>query len=79
VVTSRIPAAYDLDDGWIWRLEGQAPWEAPYVEALASLMERLSHDEIATRARSVPTGAARFDRDRQIGAVTAFIQELAGA
>jgi hypothetical protein len=28
VITGQIPLAYDLDDGWIWRLAGDAPWIA---------------------------------------------------
>ena len=27
VITGRLPLAYDLDDGWLWRLAGRAPWD----------------------------------------------------
>ena len=30
VVTGEIPLAFDLDDGWMWRLPGDAPWEERY-------------------------------------------------
>jgi glycosyltransferase involved in cell wall biosynthesis len=76
IVTGHIPAAYDLDDGWIWRLPGQAPWHDTYVDALASLMERLDPGEIAARARAVPDDPPEFDMLRQRRRVAAFVREL---
>jgi glycosyltransferase involved in cell wall biosynthesis len=76
VVTSRIPAAYDLDDGWLWRLPGRAPWHDDYVDALAALMEGLGREEIAARAGAVPSNPPEFDLRRQRRRVTAFIEEL---
>src|SRR5437667_262209 len=42
IVTGQIPLAYDLDDGWLWRLPGQAPWDERYLRALARLMEQIT-------------------------------------
>ena len=27
MVTGQVPMGYDLDEGWVWRLPGNAPWE----------------------------------------------------
>ena len=36
VVTGEIPLAYDLDEGWLWRLPGDSPWDERYLAALAT-------------------------------------------
>jgi hypothetical protein len=77
VVTSRIPAAYDLDGGWLWRLPGDRPWEDPYVQALAELMERVSSEEIAERRERMPQPGEPFDAETQRGRVTDFIRDVA--
>jgi hypothetical protein len=78
VVTGRIPMAYDLDDGWLWRLAGRTPWDDEYIEQLAKLMARADHDEIAAKRQSIPAHLPEFDRDRQIQRVTDFIRETFG-
>jgi glycosyltransferase involved in cell wall biosynthesis len=77
VVTSRIPVAYDLDGGWLWRLPGTKPWEDPYVQALAELMERVSAGEIADRCEQIPARGEPFDGEAQRRRVTAFIRDVA--
>jgi hypothetical protein len=76
VVTGRIPLAYDLDSGWLWRLPGTAPWHDDYVSALAGLMEAVTHADVEQHRVCVPAGPEVFDEDRQRARVTAFLTEL---
>ena len=76
VVTGRIPLAYDLDTGWLWRLPGAAPWSPEYVAALAGLIDRLGDEDLVAKRGGVAGASAVFDRDSQVARVTAFIQEL---
>jgi glycosyltransferase involved in cell wall biosynthesis len=76
VVTGRIPLAYDLDTGWLWRLPGKAPWGAEYVHALARLMETVGRDAVNRRRLRVPVAPEVFDEDSQRRRVTAFLTEL---
>jgi glycosyltransferase involved in cell wall biosynthesis len=76
IVTGRVPLAYDLDDGWIWRLPGAAPWEERYVAALARLMAEIQLDEAATRRALVPSNLKIFDKELQQRRAASFIVEL---
>ena len=76
LVTGRLPVAYDLADTWSWRLPGDAPWSEEYVAALAALMERVTHDEIAGRRAAMPRTLSVFDRAEQRRRVAAFVDEL---
>jgi len=76
VVTGRLPFAYDLDGGWLWRLPGAAPWDEPYIRALGYLMASLDATELAAKRAAVPRASPIFDRNRQIRAVSAFIEEI---
>lgn len=76
VVTGQIPMAYDLDDGWLWRLPGQAPWDPQYVDALADLLTSLTGDELAAKRAAVPRAFREFDRVRQVARVTAFLGDV---
>jgi hypothetical protein len=76
VVTGRLPFAYDLDDGWLWRLPGVAPWDDAYVDALARLMTEITPDDVHRRRERVPAGSATFDGERQSERVSAFAREL---
>jgi glycosyltransferase involved in cell wall biosynthesis len=76
VVTGRIPMAYDLDSGWLWRLPGRAPWDETYVAALAGLMRTITREDLDARRAAVPRDPPEFDRARQVGRVTAFLTEL---
>jgi len=76
VVTGQIPLAYDLDDGWLWRLPGDAPWDDRYIAALAGLISGLTTEQLAVRRAAVPRTPREFDRERQVTAVTAFLSDL---
>jgi glycosyltransferase involved in cell wall biosynthesis len=76
VVTGRLPFAYDLDDGWLWRLPGRAPWDRRYTDALAQLMDTVTSEQVEERRRFVPERPTLFDRDRQQRHVAAFLTEL---
>jgi hypothetical protein len=75
IVTGELPLAYDLDDGWAWRLPGDAPWDPAYVAALAELMRTVSAEEIAVR-RPLERTPATFSRERQQRHVEAFIRDV---
>jgi glycosyltransferase involved in cell wall biosynthesis len=77
VATARLPAAYDLDEGFFWRLPGRAPWSDSYVRALAGLLQSLGPEELARR-RHAAAGAGRetFDRERQRARAAAFIGDI---
>ena len=79
VVTGQIPAAYDLDTGWAWRLPGDAPWEQRYIEALARLLEGATRELIAVRRDCVPAAMPEFDREAQVRRVTAFLNDIMDA
>jgi glycosyltransferase involved in cell wall biosynthesis len=53
IITGQIPAAYDLDAGFLWRLAGGAPWSPTYVAALAELLQSLNADEIAAHRQAM--------------------------
>jgi hypothetical protein len=76
LVTGQIPLAYDLDDGWLWRLPGEAPWDDRYVDRLAELMTTLGREEVDERRRRVPQALEIFEEDRQQRRTTAFVLEL---
>ena len=76
VVTGQIPMAYDLDDGWLWRLPGRAPWDARYLDGLAELLDRLTPADLAVKRAAVPRDLPEFDRARQVARVTSFLLEL---
>ena len=77
VVTGEIPLAYDLDDGWLWRLAGDAPWDETYVEALAALMRSVDAGEVAERRSRVPADSALFSLERQQRQVCDFVRDVA--
>jgi glycosyltransferase involved in cell wall biosynthesis len=76
IVTGRIPMAYDLDSGWLWRLPGRAPWDETYVDALAELLRTITREDLDARRAAVPRDLPEFDRARQVARVTAFLTEL---
>jgi Glycosyl transferases group 1 len=76
VITGQIPFAYDLDEGWLWRVPGAAPWDPRYVKTLAGVLSGMSSADIAAKSRAVPRHAPEFDRERQVNRVTAFVNEL---
>jgi glycosyltransferase involved in cell wall biosynthesis len=78
IVASQVPMAYDLDDGWIWRLGGESPWDPRYVAELAELMRSVQRGEIEEKrgATNGGRGGVLFDRERQRRRVTAFVNDL---
>ncbi|HEX4465684.1 MAG TPA: glycosyltransferase, partial [Solirubrobacteraceae bacterium] len=77
IVTGQIPAAYDLDRGFIWRLPGEEPWSETYVNALASLLSSLTREQIAARAAAAAHASpVEFDRDLQQTRAAAFVADL---
>jgi hypothetical protein len=70
--------AYDLDDGWLWRLAGRTPWAQQYIQQLSTLMARMNQTGIAEKQRAIPATAVEFDRDRQVRRVTEFIRDILG-
>lgn len=79
VVTGQIPLAYDLDDGWLWRLSGDAPWTERYVAGLAELIDQLTPAELEAKRAAVPTAPPEFDHGRQVARATAFVNDLLAA
>lgn len=77
IVTGQTPAAYDLDDGCLWRLPGAAPWSDEYVNALAALLEGLTPAEVSRR-RQLALGrpADPFDKLAQQRRMSAFVEDL---
>ena len=76
VVTGQLPFAYDLDDGWLWRLPGTAPWDPVYVEALGALVQGLDRAEVAERARRTSAALRHFDGAAQQRRVSAFVADI---
>jgi glycosyltransferase involved in cell wall biosynthesis len=77
IITGETPAAYDLDEGFFWRLPGSAPWSPDYVSALAGLLETLTPEEIAQRREAALSYAGEtFDGAAQQRRMSAFISEL---
>ncbi len=77
VVTGEIPLAYDLEDGWLWRLPGDAPWDERYVEALADLMRTLTPVSLEDRRSRVPRDDPLFSLERQRRQVCGFVRDVA--
>ncbi len=75
-VTGAIPMAYDLGEGWMWRLPGETPWSQTYVQAMAKLMNQVTRDQIDDKAAAVPQSLALFDREAQTRAAGEFIADL---
>ena len=76
VITGQIPLAYDLDEGWLWRLPGPSPWSLEYLAALTDLMNSMSLEKVSKKQLKVPTAMALFDREKQVARVTSLIQDV---
>jgi hypothetical protein len=77
MVTTRIPAAYDVAFSCVTRLAGRTPWSDEYVRALSDHMDRATAAS-AARDRQRMSGAEvpGFDRASQVVRVGAFLSEL---
>lgn len=76
IVTSQIPASYDLDRGGLWRLPGASPWDGRFLDALAGLMQDLTAEAVEARRARVPRVLAEFDRGLQVERTRAFLEDL---
>jgi hypothetical protein len=80
VITGQTPMAYDLDEGFLWRLPGDAPWSAEYVQALVVLLEALTPEQLAERRAAI---AGRrldpFDMAAQQRRMGTFLQDILDA
>jgi glycosyltransferase involved in cell wall biosynthesis len=77
VITGQIPAAYDLDTGYLWRLPGDAPWSTEYVTALAELLQQLDHEQIAARRATIEVCTEQpFDKRAQQQRMRAFVSDI---
>ncbi|HEX3510950.1 MAG TPA: glycosyltransferase [Solirubrobacteraceae bacterium] len=77
VITGETPLAYDLDEGYLWRLPGAAPWDPRYLDALVALLERLTREDVSAHADAVARRRADpFDRSDQQRRAAAFVRDL---
>ncbi len=77
IVTGENPVAYDLDEGFFWRLPGRAPWSPVYVSALTQLLDTLSTEEIARRREAtLHRRGDPFDKLAQQRRMCTFIEDL---
>ncbi|MGA2454698.1 MAG: glycosyltransferase [Solirubrobacteraceae bacterium] len=77
IVTAQTPLAYDLDEGFMWRLPGAAPWSSEYVDALSELLEGLSAQEVARRRDAISRlHADTFDKLAQQRRMSEFITDI---
>jgi glycosyltransferase involved in cell wall biosynthesis len=76
IVTGELPCAYDLDQGWIWRVPGDSPWAPVYIEALARLLDTITPTEIARKQSSMSRNPIEFDREAQIARTAGFIADV---
>jgi glycosyltransferase involved in cell wall biosynthesis len=80
IITGQTPAAYDLDEGFMWRLPGHAPWSSAYVEALTGLLETLSASEVAERRMAVSRRDGEpFDKLAQQRRMSEFVEDILSA
>jgi glycosyltransferase involved in cell wall biosynthesis len=77
VISTETPLAYDLDEGYVWRLPGSAPWDPRYIDALAALIDSLEREDVQARAKAVAQRRADpFDRAQQQRRAAAFVRDL---
>jgi glycosyltransferase involved in cell wall biosynthesis len=77
ILTGETPLAYDLDEGFMWRLPGAAPWSEIYVDALSALLERLDAQEVLDRREAITQASSKiFDPIAQQRRMTAFVNDI---
>jgi len=76
IITGQLPLAYDLGGDWLWRLPGNSPWDDKYIASLTTVLDNLTPDVIETKRAAIPRDLPEFDRNRQIRAVTAFLNDI---
>jgi Glycosyl transferases group 1 len=76
LVTGQLPLAYDVADLWSWRLPGETPWSEEYLDALASLMDEVTIEEVHRKRDLIASDLQIFDRADQRRRVGAFVADL---
>jgi glycosyltransferase involved in cell wall biosynthesis len=77
VITGQTPLAYDLDEGYFWRLPGDLPWGAVYIDALAELLQALTAEEVARRRSALAAARSdHFERSAQQRRMRDFVQDI---
>ena len=77
VITGEVPLAYDLDEGYFWRLPGHAPWSPVYIDALAQLLQALSLADITARREAATDARTNaFDRPAQQRRMSEFVTDI---
>jgi len=80
IITGEVPLAYDLDDGYLWRLPGSAPWSSTYIDALSALLRQLQQTDIDSRRQAAAAFRAEvFDRVAQQRRMSAFVTDILAA
>jgi glycosyltransferase involved in cell wall biosynthesis len=75
-VTGAIPAAYDLDTGWLWRIEGAAPWSDSYIQNLVAFLDTIDAQGIEVKKAACQRISATFDEEVLVDRVTGFLTEI---
>ncbi|MFL6449396.1 MAG: glycosyltransferase [Bryobacteraceae bacterium] len=76
IVTTSIPASYDLDYGCLWRLPGSAPWDDRFIQALTDLMARITPMEIEEHRSAVSSIPDLFCKADQVARTKLFLSDL---
>ncbi len=77
IITGETPLAYDLDEGYFWRLPGDTPWSSVYIDALARLLEGLSVADIGARRQAATDASTHaFDRLAQQRRMSEFVADI---
>lgn len=75
-IISQVPVSYDVCGDWVWRLPGDKPWEDKYIDAIAHLMQNITHADIDLKQQAIPENLYDFNMQAQVMKVTNFIQDL---
>ncbi|WEK54937.1 MAG: glycosyltransferase [Candidatus Cohnella colombiensis] len=76
IVMGKTPMSYDLNGDWIYRIQGNKPWEPAYIAALGELLEQITLEDIQQRRHKVPKHSPVFNKEVQIHNVSDFIQDI---
>ncbi len=80
VISGQVPVAYDLDEGYFWRLPGEAPWSETFVAALTELLDGIDRAELEQRRQAaLRASAAVFGLDAQQRRMSAFVEDVLAA
>lgn len=76
IITGTIPMAYDLDSRWFYKIYGDQPWSAQYINGLSKWISGVTQDELKERASSIPPFIPHFNKTEQVSKVTEFVQDI---